>query len=287
MKKKGYYLLLLPSFLALFLLSIGPIVYSIYSSLFSWNLANPTGKKFIGLGNYSMMLQSETFWAVLKNTAVQVFGTLFFQVLLGTLLALLFSRKMRGQKIFRSLYMLPMMTTPVVVGMVWRLLLNPELGMINYLLSLFGISGPNWLGEASTAMPMVILSDVWLSTPFATIIILAGIQSLPMDVYEAARVDGASPIGIFFRITLPLLKPVMWFAILFRLMDAFKRFDSIYIMTSGGPGIATETLNLHAYIHSFNYLDIGYGSATAVFALLLIILFSGVILYKIQTSETY
>jgi multiple sugar transport system permease protein len=162
------------------------------------------------------------------------------------------------------------MATPVVIGVIWRFMVNPDFGIINYLLSLVHLPGPDWLGKPGLAMATIIAADVWLSTPFVTIILIAGISSLPIEPFEAATVDGASSWQSFFYITLPLLSPVIWVAVMFRLIDALKRFDSIVIMTAGGPGNATETLNLFAYSNTFTMMDAGYGSALAVLLFLLI-----------------
>jgi multiple sugar transport system permease protein len=198
------------------------------------------------------------------------------------LLAILFSREVRGMNVARALLIVPMMVTPVVVGVIWRMALNPDYGIINYLLSLLHVSGPDWLSSPSLAMVSIVLTDVWLSTPFVTIIIIAGISSLPRDPFEAAKVDGANAFQSFFYITLPLLKPVIWVAVMFRLIDSFKRFDSIFIMTGGGPGIATETLNLYAYNTAFFYMDTGYASALASFLFIIIAVVSIFTISKVQ-----
>jgi multiple sugar transport system permease protein len=182
----------------------------------------------------------------------------------------------------RALLIVPMMVTPVVVGVIWRMALNPDYGVINYLLSLLHVAGPDWLSSPSLAMVSIVLTDVWLSTPFVTIIIIAGISSLPRDPFEAAKVDGANAFQSFFYITLPLLKPVIWVAVMFRLIDSFKRFDSIFIMTGGGPGIATETLNLYAYNTAFFYMDTGYASALASFLFIIIAVVSIFTISKVQ-----
>jgi multiple sugar transport system permease protein len=267
-----YFLLLIgPPFLIIFILTVAPFFYSLYLSTWKMNFAMPGSIRFIGLENFRyMVMEDPYFWTIIRNTAVQVFGTVSLQVVIGVLLALLFSRAARGMNIARSLLMLPMMATPVVIGVIWRFMVNPEFGIINYLLSLLRIPGPDWLGRPGLAMATIIAADVWLSTSFVTIILIAGISSLPIEPFEAATVDGASSWQSFFYITLPLLSPVIWVAVMFRLIDALKRFDSIVIMTAGGPGNATETLNLFAYSNAFTMMDAGYGSALAVLLFILI-----------------
>lgn len=254
----------------LFALTAGPLVAAIITSLMDWNLADPSGPRFVGLENYARLFTDSAFWGSVWRTVYQVGGTVAGQMVLGMLIALLLSRSFRGVGFLRSVYLVPMMMTPVVVGLLWRILFNTDRGVVNYLLSILGIDAINWLGDPSTAMPTVILADIWLSTPFVAVILLAGILSIPAEIYEAARIDGAGAFRTFSKITLPLLAPMIFLALLFRMMDAMKRFDSIYVMTGGGPGDSTETLELHAYFAAFEFLEIGYGSAIACVLLVLI-----------------
>lgn len=269
--RTSFLLLMGPPFAIIFILTVVPFFYSAYLSMWKMNFAMPANTRFVGLGNFIYMMSEDPyFWTIIRNTAVQVLGTVSLQVVVGVMLALLFSRAARGMNVARSLLMLPMMATPVVIGVIWRFMVNPEFGIINYLLSLLHIAGPDWLGRPGLAMGTIIAADVWLSTPFVTVILIAGISSLPIEPFEAATVDGASSWQSFIYITLPLLSPVIWVAVMFRLIDALKRFDSIVIMTAGGPGNATETLNLFAYSNAFTMMDAGYGSALAVLLFVLI-----------------
>ena len=276
-------LLIAPAFIILLVLSMGPLLHSVYTGMFDWNMSKQD-KTFVGFGNYKEILQDSYFWNAFANTLYQVFGTVGIQLIVGLVVALLLVRSFRGVKALRALYLLPMMATPIVVGLVWRMLFNPELGLINYYLGKVGIAGPNWLGDPNWAMPSIILSDVWLSTPFMTMILLAGLQTLPTDPYESAELDGANRFQTFWYITLPLLKPYIYMALLFRLMDAIKRFDTIYIMTGGGPGNKTETLNIYVYHQAFEFLKTGYAAALSNVMLLFILLISIYFLRKIQKS---
>jgi len=276
-------MLIAPAFIILLVLSMGPLFHSLYTGMFDWNMSKQD-KTFVGFGNYKTILQDSYFWNAFLNTLYQVFGTVGIQLVVGLVVALLLARTFKGVKMLRALYLLPMMTTPIVVGLVWRMLFNPELGLINYYLAKVGISGPNWLGDPNWAMPSIILSDVWLSTPFMTMILLAGLQTLPSDPYESAELDGANRFQTFWYITLPLLKPYIYMALLFRLMDAIKRFDTIYIMTGGGPGNKTETLNIYVYHQAFEFLKTGYAAALSNVMLLFILLISVYFLGKIQKS---
>lgn len=281
----AWYILIGPPFVILFLLTAVPLVLNIYTGLLDWNLGDPAGSVFVGLQNYFDLAVDPAFWNSMWLTAYQVVGTVSIQLVIGIAIALLLSQDFRGAQFLRSVYLIPMMTTPVVVGLMWRMLYNTDSGMINYLLSLVGIAPVNWLGDASTAMPALIGADVWLSTPFVVVIMLAGIRSIPTEVYEAAQVDGASGSKMFWNITLPLLKPMILLAVLFRVMDAIRRFDTIYVMTGGGPGNSTETLDLFAYFNAFTYLEVGKGAAIATIMLLIIFLISLPILRQAQKSD--
>ena len=281
----SYMMLMGPSFTIMLALTFVPVLISMWQSLWQMNYAMPDKNKFVWFDNYArMFFRDLNFWEIMGNTFVQVFFTVFFQVVIGIILALLFSREVRGMGTARSLLMIPMMVTPVVVGVIWRYMLNPTFGIVNYLLSLFGIGVIDWLGTPTMAMFSIIMSDIWLSTPFVTVIIIAGISSLPKDTFEAAAVDGANAVKTFWHVTLPQLAPVIWVSVMFRLIDAFKRFDSIMIMTAGGPGYSTETLNLYAYMTGFTYFDVGYSSALATFLFLIICAISAFTITKVQNS---
>lgn len=274
-----------PPFLILFLLTAGPLILSLVIGLLNWNLARPGQIDFIWFRNYLNMIADRQFWHAVSLTLYQVGVTVIGQLILGMIMALLLSREFRGVGLARSLYLIPMMTTPIVVGLTWRMLFNDDIGMINYLLEQLRLPTPNWLGDPLFAMPAIILTDLWLSTPFVAIILLAGLQSVPSEPFEAARIDGANAWQVFRFITLPLLQPIIWLAVLFRTMDAIRRFDTIYIMTAGGPGNSTETLNLQAYFHAFQFLNIGYSSALATLLFLIIAVLSFAILRRVQADD--
>ena len=277
--------LVLPSFILLFVLTIVPLIYSIVISLFDYSFRMPDKIRFIGFGNFIRAFEDSSFIHSLGVTAIQVVATVALQMVCGMLFALLLSRDFRGAKLIRAIYIIPMMITPVVVGLMWRMLFNTDMGMINYLLSLVNIPAVNWLGEGNMALLTVILADVWLSTPFVATILLAGIQGISRDYYEAATVDGANAVQSFFSITLPLVKPMILIALLFRVMDAIKRFDSIYVMTAGGPGNSTETLNLYAYQQAFNNWYIGYSAALSFLMLIVIFALSAFILARMNKNN--
>lgn len=280
----SWYLLIGPSFIVLLAVTLVPLVLLISYSLFSWNLAEPDGRVFSGLENFTYLLSDPTFWHSAWLTAYQVTGTVVLQLAFGLPISLLLFRRFRGRSVLRVVYLIPIMTPPVVAGLMWKMLLNTDRGMVNYLLSLVGIGSVDWLGDTSLAMPSVILVDVWLSTPFVVILLLAGLQSIPGEVFDAAKVDGAGSFKTFLWIVLPLLKPMIFLVLLFRTMDAIRRFDSIYVMTGGGPGNATETLDLHAFFTAFQHLDVGRGSAVAAIMLAIMIVISSILLKLVRNS---
>lgn len=281
----AYNILIGPSFILLFLLTVVPLLFSVGISLFDYSLLKQDAIKFIGLDNFIRACQDKNFWHSIWISLIQVTATVAGQMVCGMLIALLLSREFRGIKLLRSLYLIPMMITPVVSGIMWRMLFNTDLGMINYFLSVLHIPPVNWLGDSKTALITVIITDIWMSTPFVSTILLAGIQSIDRTYYEAARMDGAGSLRQFFSITLPLVRPMMLLALLFRIMDAIRRFDSIMAMTAGGPGNATETLNLFAYNQGFNYWYIGYSSALSFVMLVIIFVISIFLLHKIQKVD--
>ena len=271
-------LYVLPAALLLLAVTIVPFCYLLYNSLTNWNLQRAyLGKSFIGIENYRAMLSDELFWGAMRVTLVTTAGIVIVQLTLGMLLALLFSRQFVGKRVVRSLFLLPLITTPVVVGLTWRMLYNSDLGMINYFLRSLGLPTPIWLASTNWALPSVIITDTWQVVPFVTLMFVAGLQALPVEPKEAATVDGASAWRIFWDVTLPQLRPLIFLALIFRATDALRIFDLIYVLTSGGPANATQTLNMYAFKVGFQFLNIGYGSALAIVLMAVCILISFVL----------
>ena len=278
-------LYLAPATIILFAVTIIPFCYLMFNSFMQWDLRKAyLGKTFNGLENYTSMLSDQLFLASIQVTVLAVAGVVFSQITLGMLLALLFSREFYGKRVLRSLFLLPLITTPVVVGLTWRMLYNSDLGMISFLLAMVGISAPAWLADPNTALLSVIITDTWHATPFVTLMFVAGIQSLPTEPYEAAKVDGASAWQRFLYITLPILRPLIFLALIFRVTDALRMFDIIYVMTGGGPANMTQTLNMYAFKVGFTFLNMGYGSAMAV-VLMVVCIAASFILVKYSGLE--
>ncbi|WP_155982378.1 sugar ABC transporter permease [Xanthobacter sp. 126] len=270
--------LLAPAFIALMATTTFPLLHLGWTSLHRMDLAMPFMDGFVGLDNYRELLGDPRFWSALGVSLVYTFSTVILQVVLGLALALLVNGMKRGQALFRIVAILPVVLSPAVVGMVWRtFMLTPEFGVVDYLSMTAGLGSHNWLGDPSLALFSVVVIHTWQWTPFAFMVLLASLAALPEDIYEAARIDRANPWRCFVRITLPLLRPAIVMVIIMRTMVALTAFAAIFTVTGGGPGTATEILNLYAYRKSFTELSIGYGSALAVALLIFTLVITGVL----------
>lgn len=270
---KAALLLLSPSLVVVFGLEIAPLVYSLRYTFYHYNLLRPwMGVYFNGLDNFRNMMFDPVFWGSLKTTFLYVIPAITLQLLLALGIALLLHRKIRGRNLFRSLLILPMVTAPITAAYVWKLMYNPLYGVINYLLSLVGIPPVAWLGSASTALTSIIIIDTWQWTPFMALIILAGLEGLPVEPFEAAKIDGASSWMTFRHLTLPMLKTIILIAVLFRSIGLFQNFDKVLVLTRGAPGTSTNVLGMEVFRNSFKYWDVGYALALG-WALFLIVLF--------------
>ena len=270
--------LLLPALALLVLTTTAPLVYLAWTSLHKLDLSMPWLSGFAGLDNYAKMGGDPRFWNSLGLTAIYTASTVLLQVVIGLALALLVLQIPKGQGVLRVAAILPIVLAPVVVGLFWRtLVLAPEVGLVDMVTRSLGLGSHNWLGDPQLALISVIAIHTWQWTPFAFLVLLASLATLPPDVYEAARLDRATAWQRFRRITLPLLRPAIVMVIVMRTMVALTAFAAIFTVTGGGPGTATEILNLYAYRKSFTELSIGYGSALAVALLIVTILISAVL----------
>jgi len=251
-------LLLLPMGLLLTLLALVPIAGVLGLSL-QKRMPIFQISEFVGLANYRFLLSDPRFWSALKNTLLFTAASVSLELAIGLGIALLLQRGSRPGPV-RAVVLIPWVIPTVVTAKMWEWIYQPGFGLLNYLLG----TDINWLGDPRWAMPAAIVADVWKTAPFAVILFVAGLQVIPRDLYLAARVDGASGLQIFRSITLPLLKPVILIVLLFRTLDAFRVFDTIYVLTGGGPANTTETLSIYAYKVLFQILEFGYGSALAV-----------------------
>jgi len=266
----------------LFALTIYPLLYSLILSLHEWSITKPAPWKFVGLRNYWDIVCNQDFWRIVINTFIFTFSAVTLEFIIGMALALLFNRELRGENTLRSALVLPMMVPPILVGLLWLFMYKKDFGIINNMLSLLGFEPVTWLSQPFTAMVAIIIADTWQWTPFMFLLLLAGLRSLPDDIYESAKIDGASLWQVFRYITIPLLKPIIAIAVIIRFMDAFRIFDKIFQLTEGGPGISTETISLYIYRNGFRYFKMGYASAISYLALIMIVLFSMVYIRILQ-----
>jgi len=275
---------LAPAVIIMVLLVIFPTLFSIYISLNRWNMTETEARTFIGLTNYASMLKEARFWEALSRTFIFTAVSTGITLVIGLILAILLNRPLPGKNLIRSLLIAPMIVTPVVVGLTWRFMFNPELGMINYFLSLFGIEKIAFLGKTETSLASVIITDIWQYTPFALLILLAGLESLPKDPFEAAQIDGSSDLQTFRWITLPMMKGPLLVTVLFRVMFSFNTFDTIYVMTGGGPGRSSETLVMYAYRLGFEQWHMGESAAVAIIMLVLVTILARLIIRTLNQS---
>lgn len=269
-----------PAFLLLLLITTAPLVYLVWTSLQRLDMGMPWLSGFAGLGNYAKMGGDPRFWNSLVLTLVYTGSTVVLQVIVGLSLALLVLQIPRGQGLLRLAAILPIVLAPVVVGLFWRtLVLAPDVGLVDLVTRSLGLGSHNWLGDPQLALISVIAIHTWQWTPFAFLVLLATLATLPPDIYEAARLDRAGAWQRFKHITLPLIRPAVVMVVILRTMTALSAFAAIFAATGGGPGSATEILNLYAYRTSFTELNLGYGAALAV-VLLAITLFISWLLFK-------
>jgi multiple sugar transport system permease protein len=253
-------LLLGPCALYLIAFSIFPLITSLVRSFQDYNTRTDTWR-WIGLRNYSELIHSSEFWTVVQNTVVLMAAGVAIQVVVGTALALFFNQQLRGSWIVRGILILPMLLTPIVVGLMWRALLNPEWGLLNWVTVKLGFGYIGWLSDPHVALWTLVLVDSWQWTPFVFVIVYARLQALPHEVFEAGSVDGANWFQRTAYLTLPLLAPAIVFAAVFRAIDAFRTFDLVYGLTNGGPVISTSTLSFQAFQNGFEFQHYGYASA--------------------------
>jgi len=253
------YLILAPAFLVLVGI-LYPFGLALFYSFTNYTLTSPN-YQFVGLNNYVLMVQDPDFGHSVYVTLAYAIIATAVQVLLGLGIAILLTQETFISKVLRTVLVFPLMIAPVIGALIWKLMAQPSVGIITQFLDTLGIHGVEWGATDATALPAVILIDIWIFTPFAALLLFAGLQGLPREPYEAANVDGASSWFTFRNLTLPLLTPVLLIVIIFRFMDSLKVFDIIYASTGGGPGQALMNFQLQAYYNGFLYLNLSYGLA--------------------------
>ncbi|GAB4474116.1 MAG: sugar ABC transporter permease [Anaerolineales bacterium] len=278
--------LVIPAVIGIWLVVGFPLLYAFYVSLHDYILSQG-GIKGYNLTNYTQIFSDKLLVGATRNTIILTVSVVVLEFLIGFGLALLLhNKRLRGRDFYLLILLIPMLMPPITVGTIWRLLLHPELGIINYFLGLIGLPQPAWLGDPRLAMITIIIVDIWHETSFILLILLAGLTSLPDELYEAAMIDGANSIQQFRFLTVPLMMPTILVAILIRMIAALKTYDLVYILTRGGPGIATETISYYIYRVAFVFLDMGKSAAMSFLLLVVIILLTLILMRIMRTAET-
>jgi len=275
-------LFIIPCILFLLLIVIYPELFAIKMSFFDWKITAVKAPQFVGIKNYLSALTNYKFWNSIRVTMLFGLISLAIEFPLGVSLALLINREFRGKSIVRNLFTVPMVVAPICAGVIFRLMYHPEYGIINQILGFFHIAPIMWLSSSLSALFAVSLCEVWQSVPFILLVTLAGLETLPRDPLEAAIVDGANSVQGFFYVTLPLLSKLLLIVLLIRLTDIIVIFDSIYVMTKGGPGTSTEVLGLYMYKEGFKFFKTGYTSAVSIIVLVVI---GGVIAFSSRLKK--
>ncbi|MGE5583405.1 MAG: carbohydrate ABC transporter permease [Bacillota bacterium] len=275
----------LPAIIFIMLMMVFPICYTFFVSLTDWNMSSGGVISFIGLDNYLAMLKEPRFYNAIWLTFYFTALAVGIETFLGVAIALILNREFAGKNLAKFILLLPMVATPVAIGLSWTLFYEPTIGLGNYALKLLGLPALKWLASNYTVIPSLALVDIWEWTPMISLIVLAGLVSLPNEPYEAALVDGATPFQTLRRVTIPLLRPTILIAVVLRSIDALKTFDIVYVMTAGGPGFASETLNIYAYGLGFGYFRFGVASSALVALFAVVLGFSIVVLKMRKTYD--
>jgi ABC-type sugar transport system permease subunit len=281
--------LVLPSLALIFGIVIYPLGYSLWISVHRWNLTSPGAIPYVGLENYAAWLTSERFWRSVAVTASFSIVSVVLTIVLGLLVALVLNQAFVGRRVVRALMLIPWAVPSVVTGVIWLWIYNGNYGALNGLLYQLGLihDYQSWLGDPTTALYAVVTTKVWKELPFVALLLLATLQTIPAEVLEAARVDGAGVLGTFFRITLPLLRPGLLVVAILETMWAFRVFDIVYVLTSGGPADATMVVAYLTYLETFKFLRFGSGAALAYIVTLFIVLFSFAYVRLLRSEVEY
>jgi multiple sugar transport system permease protein len=264
------WLLCAPAVAAMLLVTAYPIAYAVWLSLFRYDLRFPEQRAFVGLANYASVLGSEVWWQALVNTLIVTVGSVSVELMLGFVCALLMHRALFGRRLLRTALLVPYGIVTVIAALSWRLAFDPTTGFVNRLLALQG----DWLAERGPAFFVIIFAEVWKTTPFMALLLLTGLTLVPRELASAARVDGATPVQTFFRVTLPLMRPTVAVALLFRTLDAFRIFDTVFVLTGGAQD--TATVSIVAYRTLITRLNLGLGSAVAVLLFVCVLVIAAV-----------
>jgi multiple sugar transport system permease protein len=282
-RHRRLYRFVYPALVLIAAVIVFPWLFTLYMSVHDWKIGSE--KHFVGLANYARLASDERFlesiWRTLYFTALAVILPLIF----GTLAAMIFHRRFPFRGLLRGIFIMPMMATPVAVALVWTMMFHPQLGVLNYLLGEIGIPPQLWVYSPNTVIPALVMVEVWHWTPLVMLIVLGGLAALPTEPYESAHIDGASQWQMFRHITFPLVLPFIVVAAIIRTIDALKAFDTIFVITQGGPGTASETINIFLYLQAFSYYNIGFASAVVVVFFVLIVMLALLLIYIRQKAK--
>ena len=260
-----------PNFILFAVFIFWPLIYSFYLGFTKWNMISPT-KEFVGLDNYIKMFNDPVFWMASRNTVYLAVGSVFIKLAIALGLALLLNQRLAGRSLYRAVIFSPTFTTSVAVAMVWSWIFDPFYGLLRVPLNLVGLASPRWLSDVLWTMPAIIIVAIWNGIGYDMVIFLAGLQGIPIDLYEAARVDGASNWQLFRHVTFPLLSPTTFFLMVTSIIGAFKAFDIVAVMTAGGPMNSSNVYIHYLYQNAFKWFKVGFASAQAVIFFIVILI---------------
>jgi multiple sugar transport system permease protein len=273
----------MPALVVILAVIVLPWVFTLYMSAHDWKVTGT--RTFVGLANYAGLATDERFLWALARTLYYAALAVVLPLVLGTVAALIFHRRFPLRGLLRGVFILPMMATPVAVALVWTMMFHPQLGVLNYLLSLVGLPPQLWVFDPGTVIPSLVMVETWQWTPLVMLIVLGGLAALPVEPFESARLDGASAWQSFRHITFPLVLPFLMVAAIIRTIDAIKSFDLIYVISQGGPGTASETINIYLYLQAFAFYNIGYASAVVAVFFVVIVALALCLLYVRQRAQ--
>lgn len=280
---RRYWLFALPAALAVGAVIVFPWLFTVYMSVQDWSVSGTV--TFVGLENYTTLFADRRFIESIGHTLYFTLLAVVAPILIGTAAALVFHHQFPWRGLMRAIFILPMMATPVAVALVWTMMFHPQLGVLNYLLTSIGLPPSTWVYDQRTVIPTLVLVEVWHWTPLVMLIVLGGLAGLPSEPYEAATIDGANAWHMLRHITLPLVWPFIMIALIVRAIDALKTFDTIFVISQGGPGTASETINIFLYNQAFAFYKLGYASAVVVIFFVIIIALSLLLLYVRQRTK--
>ncbi len=282
-RHRSYYPFVAPALIVIGAVIIFPWLFTVWMSLFDWTIGSVA--HFVGLANYVGLATNQRFIESIIHTFYFTALAVVVPLILGLVAALIFHREFPFRGVLRGIFTMPMMATPVAVALVWTMMFHPQQGVLNYLLSLVGLPPSLWVYSPTWVIPSLVLVEIWHWTPLVMLIILGGLAALPTEPYESARLDGASEWQLFRYITLPLIAPFLVVAAVIRTIDALKAFDTIYVISQGGPGTASETINLYLYLQAFAFYNVGKASAVVVVFFAIILALALLLLYVRQRAR--